>query len=684
LTGNARHLSDPGNKIYYATMEEGFYEVDVNSLAVKELFPDANHLKDHAGPLLPGYHGKGLYSGQGRLIYANNGELSPLARTRPDIESGVLAEWRGTGKWNVVRRNQFTEVTGPGGLYGNRAPESDPVWSIGWDQRSLILMVLDKGKWHSFRLPKASHCYDGAHGWNTEWPRIRDIGEDDLLMTMHGMFWRFPRSFRVGNAAGIAPRSSYLKVIADFARWKDQVVFGCDDAARAEFLNTRKAKGKIAGPEQSQSNLWFVKPAQLDQFGPAMGRGAVWENDAVKAKTPSDPFLFHGFKQRSVHLCHDCAMPVTFRFEIDRKGDGRWTTGKEVTVPAKGYQWCPFSAEEKGQWIRVLTDRDCRATVWFEYRNPDSRTSAADAVFAGADRPGEAIAGGLLRAGDSETGLQVLATRVARGESRPVGYYELKPTLKLVPVEDKQKQEWMAKKVAIPTGVLRVEGHSVLYVDDEGNRFRLPIGNPAYLDHPHLLDLQRTSREVVTERDLFQCAGTFFELPARNAGGFAKIRAIAQHPYFIQDYCSWRGLMVLSGISANQDNAKHNQHIIRSDDGRCAVWLGAIDDLWKLGKPTSRGGPWTRSDVSAGEPSDPYLMAGYDRKSLELSHDQKEAVTFRIEVDITGTGNWQAFHQLEVPAAKTERYTFPTGFHAYWVRLVSQRNCKATATFLYR
>ena len=33
-TGNARHLTDPEGKIYYASMEEGFYEVDVRTLAV--------------------------------------------------------------------------------------------------------------------------------------------------------------------------------------------------------------------------------------------------------------------------------------------------------------------------------------------------------------------------------------------------------------------------------------------------------------------------------------------------------------------------------------------------------------------------------------------------------------------------------------------------------------------------
>src|SRR5687767_8603925 len=54
-TATMRHLSDPANTIYYATMEEGFYEVDVKTLAVTELYKDANgNPGGHAGALLPG------------------------------------------------------------------------------------------------------------------------------------------------------------------------------------------------------------------------------------------------------------------------------------------------------------------------------------------------------------------------------------------------------------------------------------------------------------------------------------------------------------------------------------------------------------------------------------------------------------------------------------------------------
>jgi len=172
-TGLARHLTDPENKIYVATMEEGFYEVDVNTLESKMLYEDGNvkHEKSEdvsinpPGSLLPGAHGKGVYSGQGVMVYSNNGESSKEALRQFDIEAGVLAEWDGA-EWKVVRRNQFVEVTGPGGIYGNGNPATDPIWATGWDHKSVLLGVRDNNKWSFYRLPKASHSYDGAHGWN--------------------------------------------------------------------------------------------------------------------------------------------------------------------------------------------------------------------------------------------------------------------------------------------------------------------------------------------------------------------------------------------------------------------------------------------------------------------------------------------------------------------------------------
>lgn len=683
LTGNARHLTDPQNKIYYATMEEGFYEVDVQSLAVKELYRDGNLTKHKAGVLLPGYHGKGLYSGQGRLIYANNGESSRAARQRPDVPSGVLATWDGQD-WSVVRRNQFCEVMGPGGLTGNTNPQTDPVWSIGWDHRSLLLMLLDRGQWHCYRLPKASHCYDGAHGWNTEWPRIRDIGAgDDWLMTMHGMFWRFPRGFRRTQSAGIGPRSTYLKVIGDFCRWNERLVFGCDDSARAEFLNTRKAKGKLAGPSQSQSNLWFVKPEQIDHLGPARGRGGVWVQDPVSAGVPSDPFLWQGFRHRSLHLAHQSEEPVTFSLQVDRRGNGTWAHLQDVTVPARGARWLSWEEGDKGVWLRLLADRNCQATAWFEFTQPDDRPTRPCTRFGGLAPLGNTdIRGGLVHAGTEQVGLQVLATRIQDDVETCTGYYSMGPDMQLRPDGSPEKRDWMQKNVAIPQEILQVDRASVLYIDDQGKRYRLPVGNPLYWRAGSHHRRIRIAREVCTERDLFQAAGVFYELPARNAGGFAKIRPVATHLYRIQDYCSWRGLLVLTGIKPELVSPK--RHIIQSADGQCAVWVGAVDDLWHLGKVRGQGGPWKDTAVEAHEPSDPYLLAGFDQKTLHLSHQSHSVLSITAEIDITGEGHWLTYKTWTVQPGQTLEYGFPPGFNAYWIRFHADKDSVATAWLDYR
>jgi hypothetical protein len=658
-TGTARHLFDPAGRVYYASMEEGFYEVDVKSLAVSQLYEDANHMVerkaagDIAGPLLPGYHGKGLYSGQGRLIYSNNGELGAGDKP-PDTTSGCLAEWDGR-KWTVVRRNQFTEVTGPGGLYGNANPDKDPVWSVGWDHRSVILMLLDGGRWSSYRLPKASHTYDGAHGWNTEWPRIREIGERDLLMTMHGMFWRFPASFSAANSAGVAPRSTYLRVIGDFARWNDRIVLGSDDTANREFLNTRRVKGAIPLPGQAQSNLWFVEPGRLDRLGPPIGRGGVWVDEAVKANTWSEPYLFSGFERRMVHLAHSAALPVTFSFEIDRAGNGQWTPLRKVTVPARGYVPVSFKAAESGAWVRVSVDRDCpRATAFFQYSNQDRRTTAAHPIFAG-------IGGG------SEGWVW------ARGENRRTllyaardGLYELDGELALRKLDDPKTRGWMEQNFAPPADAVVTDKASAVYTDERRKRWRLPVAGVS--------GTGRIAREVSTERDLLNVAGTFYELPSNNAGGIAMVRPIATHGRRIRDFCSYRGLMVISGVTPEASG----ERIVRSDDGKEALWLGVSDDLWTFGKPRGEGGPWRDSRVKAGEPSDPYLMTGYDRKLLRLRSTSR----VRVEVDVSGTGLWQPYRTFDA-SERTVEHRFADGFEAYWVRFVPDRDGIATATFIY-
>lgn len=693
-TGNARHLTDPAGKIYYGTMEEGFYEVDVKTLKPIELYKDGNNAKGgiithkdtDVNPMnatLPGAHGKGLYSGQGVLVYSNNGEANPLALKKFDIEAGALAEWNGKD-WKVVRRNQFVEVTGPGGIYGNANPGTDPIWATGWDFKSLLVGVRNpETGWSFYRLPKASHTYDGAHGWNTEWPRIRDIGtteKPDYLMTMHGMFWRFPGSFTSTNSAGIRPRSAYLKVIGDFSRWNNQLVFGCDDSAQKEFLNKRKVKGAIEGPGQSNSNLWFTSPEKPDQLGPNTAEGAVWISEEIKAGSVSEPFLFAGWDNRSAWLKNEGKQTATFTFEVDETGNNTWKSLKSFTVKADETVNVPFT--EKGEWVRVKTDQATKATVHFSYAQKDNRSNTSDAIFSGLSQVSETetCAGLLWGLGNNRRKLGVLAGTASDNNFTESGYYELDSLMNLVKKEDPAAATFIREKFAIPQQVITIDDASVLVIDDMDRRWRLPKGNLKYADLTNNSVL-RICREVATERDLLNCSGTFYELPAENADGFAKIRPIASHNFRIHDYASYRGMLIMTGIDSKAE--KGNGHIVTSEDGKAAVWAGTIDDLWQAGKPVGEGGPWKNSAVKAGLASDPYLIGFYDKRSLKLSHDSKETVTFKIEVEPIGHGPWMRYQEVIVKSGETFEYQFPETFQSRWIRFAADKDCQATAWLKY-
>ncbi|GAB3995041.1 hypothetical protein GCM10028807_34140 [Spirosoma daeguense] len=693
-TGNARHLTDPKGKILYGTMEEGFYEVDVNNLTPTMLYEDGNvrHKKEddvannHQSSLLPGAHGKGVYSGQGVMVYSNNGEPGPKALVQFDIDAGSLSEWNGKD-WKVVRRNQFVEVTGPGGIYGNKNPETDPIWATGWDHKSVLMGVRDKTSgWHFYRLPKASHSYDGAHGWNTEWPRIRDIGTDqqaDYLMTMHGMFWKFPATFTASNTAGIRPRTAYLKVIGDYTRWNNQLVFGCDDSAQKEFLNKRKTKGHIEGPGQSNSNLWFTPLNLPDQLGPNTAEGAVWLNESVTANVASEPFLFAGWNNRSAWLQNNGDADVTITFEVDKTGNGNWTTLQTTKVSAKNAANVAFPANASGEWIRVKTDKGTNLSAQFTYSASDTRTTSANAIFAGLSNVASAkTTGGLMYGlGKDRRALALAAQTYQNVTPTDVGYYELGADMKLARKENPADQSFIKSKFAIPQQVVTIDKSSVLIVDDKGRRWRLPLGNNSFTELTNQAAL-RICREVATERDLLNCHGTFYELPAENADGYAKIRPVSSHNLRINDYASYRGLLVMTGIDLNV--AAKNEHIVVSDDKKAAVWAGAIDDLWKLGKPTGHGGPWNATSVNVNEASDPYLIGFYDQRSLKLSHKATTPVTFTIEADPVGTGVWMPYKTISVPAGKTVDYAFPADFQARWIRFKTDKACEATTLLEYK
>jgi hypothetical protein len=673
MTATARHLTDPANKVYFYDMEGPLYEVDVHTLKATRLF-----VKPVAG-----WHGKGAYTGQGVLVVANNGEVPgggieklpfelPTSKWQKGPEdAGVLAEFDGQ-TWRTISRRQHTDVTSPGGIYG-AANASDPIWSIGWDKRSVLLDVRDAADktWHTFRLPKASHTYDPKHGWYTEWPRIREIvpaqnGQPArLMMTMHGMMFDFPKNFSLAHCSGLRPIASHLRYIPDFCHWNGRVVLAADD--------TSIMQNPLAGI--SQSNLWFGTPDQLADFGPAAGWGAVWQSDPIKANEPSDSYLLAGFPQRVLHLAQDSDQEVIFTVKIDELGDQNFKPYTTLKVPAHGYVFHIIPPEVKGEWIQLSADKNTTATAVFHYNTPSKfHAGKPDKIFASLApiAANEPVTPAILRPGQDK-----LLHFATQHDGKEI-YFQVGENLTFHKTENPPKVAAIHKANDLKPD-FTVDDASVIVTTKTG-RFRLPKSAAPFDPSASTM---RSVREVASERFLANIHGTFYETPRGTDGkpDWQNAKPIASHTLAITDFCSWRGLLVLSGT---RPTAKPDGHFFQDPASSAGLWFGALDDLWKLGKPTGVGGPWKNTPVEPNIPSDLYLMTNYDQKSLTLSHDSAQTVTFKIEVDFTNTGDWHTYQEVTVPPGQAVTHQFPTGFGAYWARLSPSHSCRATATFRYK
>ena len=338
LTATMTHLKEKADKVYFLTMEGLLFEVDVHSLEATQLC----NVKKELG-IKGQCHFKGGFTGAGRVVVANN------SYAEEDVlgakHDGRLAEWNGK-TWTIIEKTAFCEVMGT----------RSTIFATGWDPTSAILKVFAKGKWATYRLPKASHSFD--HAWFTEWPRIREVETERFLMHAHGMFYELSSLVYEGRPWALKPVSVHLRMIPDFCSWRGLTVLAGDQA-------TACGGNLLAG--QPQSNLVFLKTDDLWQFGKPKGFGGVWRKADVKAGEPSDPYLMTGFDRKCLHLAHETDADVEFTVEVDFIGDGTWKVYEKITVPPNGYVHHEFPAGFSAHWVRVTAGADCRATAWFTY-----------------------------------------------------------------------------------------------------------------------------------------------------------------------------------------------------------------------------------------------------------------------------------------------------------------------------
>jgi hypothetical protein len=693
-TATAAHLADPANRVYMFTMEDGLYDVNVNDLSFITRYPDVQAKGDQ---FLFGMHGKGAYTGQGSFIVANNGR--PSSQDTPLGPSGVLARWDGTTyadngnsylPLDAINRNtsyevsdgpvagqpefmagwtqdftvQHCEVTGPGGIRGNPNPATDPVWATGFDAKSVLVRVLEGGTWNTWRLPKASYSHDGSHGWHTEWPRIRQLDPatpgSPYLMHMHGLFLNFPATFSAADFSGLTPLCNYNRMPVDYCTFGGQLVMAKNDLSK--FSNGLA--------QRAQSNFWFGQLEDLSDWGAPQGHGGVWLNESLAANEVSAPFLVNGFSRITLHLRNGGGSAVPVAIESSN-GTGAWSPVTTVNVPANGYAF-EIINNTPSQWLRLKPDTSAsNLTAYFLLSNPYPHAPVAsvggDRFAALADiRDTNGHSDGIIRPmSGSDLQLEFASDN---------GYQRIGGSLDLQDVTNASAESALRSQGAL-SKAFGGDAASV-WVTQGSKRLRLPRLDPGY-DAAFQSGWARGFREVVAERQMLNCHGTFYEVPRANSGDRYRMRPIATHGKRITDFASWRGLLVLSGVL---DDAPASDSLVRSLSG-AALWLGEVDDIWKMGEPRGTGGPWKDSAVTANAPSDPYLMYGYDRKELTLS--VAAAATLTVEVDFLADDTWSTYQTFSLAAGETLTHLFPTGFHAHWVRVKSDTNTTATVQFTY-
>ncbi|MEM8736221.1 MAG: hypothetical protein AAGG44_18465 [Planctomycetota bacterium] len=396
----------------------------------------------------------------------------------------------------------------------------------------------------------------------------------------------------------------------------------------------------------------------------------IQANDSDLRISPSDEATVHVPRAESKS---EAAGAVTIRAQVDRLGNNEWTDLSSFTLEQGRAKSVVLPADLDAKWIRFQTDRDCTATAFLHQTSayPNS-TKDTSQLFAGlADVEETNAVSGLIYAAKRNRNLRIVSADEKCFEFTK-SRFEFQPDANDDPLSD----------------LLRVEpefsvDEASVVVKYQGISYRLPKGHPSY-DKPFKSGWPRALREVESERTIANIHGTFYEVPLVTNGAppaWNLIRPISSHHKQIADFCSWNGLLVLSGTKRD---AADDGHVFGDSELGMSLWFGGVDDLWKFGKPVGVGGPWKDSSVRADIPSDPYLMTGYDQRFLAISHRSSNPVTFKLEIDLDGNGRWIEYKTISCPVGEEALHEFPVGFSACWIRAVCDQDTTATAQLTYK
>jgi len=208
------------------------------------------------------------------------------------------------------------------------------------------------------------------------------------------------------------------------------------------------------------------------------------------------------------------------------------------------------------------------------------------------------------------------------------------------------------------------------------NKYRLPVSTPGFEGWRDTAMRSRLTQRIY----LVTCAKILYRFPHKlnigtNKGvpnGF-RPKPICSHQFKIMDMINWMGLL---GIGRGENYPQGH----RTGQPNSGLTFVNEEDLWSWGEPRGYGAVWRNTSVGAGETSDPFLINGFDKKTIHLETDA--ATDYTIQVDPIGDGSFKDYDTVSFSGAGYDTYIM-TG-DAIWCRIKSDKAVTATAWFNLR
>ncbi len=113
------------------------------------------------------------------------------------------------------------------------------------------------------------------------------------------------------------------------------------------------------------------------------------------------------------------------------------------------------------------------------------------------------------------------------------------------------------------------------------------------------------------------------------------------------------------------------------------LWFTTFEKPDGLGPNTASGSVWLNEEISANEPSEPFLFAGWEKRCAWIQNDGETAVDFIFETDKTGNGNWDKLETVEIESGEAKLISFTNDETGEWIRVVTNKKTRATVSFNY-